>query len=362
MGTGGRTAAGTGGGTGPVTTASWGIADGTWRRRRAPVPPGAGSVKRRVPPWSWATQRATARPSPVPPPVSLVPKRWNTRSRSSGGTPGPWSATSSHQWSSVAPAVTCTGTAVRGVAPGVVEGVDQQLPQPCGVGGDDEVGRDRDVVRRRPSRVRHLADAVGDQPGQPDLAGLEPDDARLEPGQLQQVGHQVPQPLGLGQGTGEVLGVGRDDAVGEVLQDGGHGGQRGAQLVRDRGDEVAPLGVDLLEVGRHPVEGGGEPADLVGGGRADPPGVVAPRHPLGDVGHLPQRRHHPGGEQLGHPEGQRHRDRHGQQRGHPGGRAEGGEERGHDDRGGDEGTELDLDAGDRVERAVHGVTSPRSRA
>ena len=244
----------------------------------------------------------------------------------------------------------------------VVEDVHQQLPEAGGVGAHDEAGRDRDVVRRGPSRVRHLADAVADEVGQDDVAGLEPDHAGLEPGELQEVRDEVPQSLGLGQGARQVLGVGRHHPVGEVLQDRGHGGQRCPQLVGDGRDEVATLGLDLLEVGRHLVERLREPPDLVGGGRADPPRVVPARHPLGDVGHLAQRSHHAGREQLGHAEGQRHRDGHRQQGGHTRGRAERREEGGDHDGGGDEGTQLDLDAGHRVEGAAHVAGSPGSRA
>ncbi len=82
---------------------------GTSRRRSAPRSSG-GARKRRVPPWSWATQRATASPTPVPPAPS-VPNRSKTRSRSSGATPAPSSATSSHHPAPSAP------PAIRTVVP-----------------------------------------------------------------------------------------------------------------------------------------------------------------------------------------------------------------------------------------------------
>ena len=88
----------------------------------------------------------------------------------------------------------------------------------------------------------------------------------LEPGQLEQVGDEPAQALGLGEGAVEVLGVGRHDPVREVLQHGDHRGQRRAQLVRDGGDQVAALGVDQGQVAGHLVEDRGQPADLVGGG------------------------------------------------------------------------------------------------
>ena len=74
---------------------------GTSSRIRAPCP-ASGSRKRRDPPCSWATHRATASPRPVPPAPS-VPNRSKTRSRSSGATPPPESTTSSHHEPPVGP-------------------------------------------------------------------------------------------------------------------------------------------------------------------------------------------------------------------------------------------------------------------
>ena len=56
---------------------------------------------------------------------------------------------------------------------------------------------------------------------------------------------------------------------------------RGAQLVRDVGDQVAPLPVHRLQVGGHRVERPGQLADLVVRRGGDPAGVVAGRHPPG---------------------------------------------------------------------------------
>ena len=81
-------------------------------------------------------------------------------------TPGPWSATSSHQWSSPTPAVTRTGTSAGTVAPGVVEGVDQQLAQPGRVGGDDR-GRARSRRRTTPSGPRASPRGRSRRPARP---------------------------------------------------------------------------------------------------------------------------------------------------------------------------------------------------
>ena len=75
-------------------------------RKRAPDSPGTGSTRPIRPPCRSVTQRAIARPSPVPPPAvsGSVPNRTNTRSRSSGAIPVPSSVTSSRTTSPTRPA------------------------------------------------------------------------------------------------------------------------------------------------------------------------------------------------------------------------------------------------------------------
>ena len=133
--------------------------------RRAPARPGAGSTKRRVPPCSCGDPARDGQAEPgaaalvAGPPV---PKRWNTRSRSSARrrargrrppattAPGP-----------ARPAADPDRRVGGAVPPGVVEDVDQQLPEPGGVGRDDEAGVE---TRRRRTPVRpacgHLAHAA----------------------------------------------------------------------------------------------------------------------------------------------------------------------------------------------------------
>jgi hypothetical protein len=107
---------------------------------------------------------------------------------------------------------------------------------------------------------------------------LQVDHAGLEPGELEQVVDEPTQALGLVEGLPEVLPVGGNDPVGEVLQQGGHRGQRCAELVRHRRDQVPTLAIDGGEVLGHPVERRGELTDLVRGRGPDPPGVVPARH------------------------------------------------------------------------------------
>ena len=88
------------------------------------------------------------------------------------------------------------------------------------------------------------------------------------------------------------------DAVGEVLEHRLERADRRAQLVRDVGDEVAPLPLDVGEVGRHRVEGARELAHLVARRRGHAPLVVAAGHRRGGRGHLAQRRGHAAREAL----------------------------------------------------------------
>ena len=69
---------------------------GSSTRKCAPGVSGLGSSNVIRPPCRSVTQRAIARPSPVPPPPGSrrVPNRSKTRSRSSGAIPSPWSETS----------------------------------------------------------------------------------------------------------------------------------------------------------------------------------------------------------------------------------------------------------------------------
>ena len=118
----------------------------------------------------------------------------------------------------------------------------------------------------------------------------------VDPGQVEQLGHQPAEALGLRERGAQRVRVGHP--VDHVLQYRLQREDRGAQLVRHVRDQFPPLPVGRGQVGGHLVERGGELADLVARRRPDPPAVVAPRHRLGRGGHLPQRPGHPVREDL----------------------------------------------------------------
>jgi hypothetical protein len=245
----------------------------------------------------------------------------------------------------------------RGVATGVVEDVDQQLAQPGRVRTHEQVVGHLDLERARPARRRHLGHRVGDERTEVDLLPVELDHPCLEPGELEEVVDEVGEAVGLVERGTQPISVRLDHAVGEVLQERGHGGERGPELVRHGGDEVATLTVDRGQVLGHPVEGVGEQAHLVGRRGVHPSGVVTAGHRPRHLGHPTQRGDHPCGEQLGDTERQRDADRHHEQWRDVSGGAQQGQQHRDDDRGRDQESQLDLEARDRVERRAR-----RSRA
>ena len=116
--------------------------------------PVGASMTSIAPPCNSTAHRAIARPRPVPP-AEVAPrlKRWNTRSRSAAGMPGPSSHTSSRSPDGSAAPPEHRHPATRRAVPNrVVHQVDHHLPQPRRVGDGDQVGR-RDPHRRRRRRV-----------------------------------------------------------------------------------------------------------------------------------------------------------------------------------------------------------------
>jgi len=168
-----------------------------------------------------------------------------------------------------------------------------------GVGEHREVrrgDRDHDLP---PRRVQPGLDGDGvEQRGGVDPLPAQRHRARLQPGQVQQLGHEAPEPLGLLQHRAEQLRVGLLDPVDQVLEPGLEGGDRRAQLVGHVGDQVAAHAVHRRQVPGHVVERPGQLPDLVGGGRGDLLAPVAVGHAPGGTRHLPQRRRHAGGEHL----------------------------------------------------------------
>ena len=106
----------------------------TWMRQpgRSPRcgPPGSRTPIR--PPCSSTTQRAMARPSPVPPSAARSPRvnRSNTRERSAGGMPWPSSLTSKQSWSPCSLGAHPHRAAGWAVPRRVVEQVREDLVQP----------------------------------------------------------------------------------------------------------------------------------------------------------------------------------------------------------------------------------------
>ena len=153
--------------------------------------PGAGSVKRRVPPWSCATQRATARPSPVPPPVASVPKRWKTRSRSCAATPGPRSATVSDQPVGVREAATRTGEpagAWRAALSRTLTSSWRRRASSAWATRSSGMARSNSPVRPA-AATSAMQSVTSTRTGH--RGGLQPGHAGLEARQLQQVGRRA---------------------------------------------------------------------------------------------------------------------------------------------------------------------------
>ncbi len=250
----------------------------------------------------------------------------------------------------------------RAVPHGVVDEVGDELGQPGAVGVDDEVGRLDGVAHPHGAPVdRGLGHGVPQEGGDLDVTDAQGRCTGVDAGEVEQVGDEGTEPLGLLERPAQGRVVRAHDAVDEVLEEGALCGERRPQLVRDGGDELAALLVGIGEVGGHGVERPAELADLVGGGRPHPLAVVARGHRAGGLGHLAQRRGHPPRQPLGHRErtddghgdaepqrdpatvgdlGDRHRDEHADP---------------------DEDAELDLDRRDAVEGTV-GVHGPTSRA
>ena len=135
------------------------------------------------------------------------------------------------------------------------------------------------------------------------------------PADLQQVLQQRLEPVQLAL---EQLGRPGADRVEGVLgfqqHIGGHldRGQRGAELVRDVGHELPlqlrqllELAQLVLQAGRHVVERRGQRGQVVRPADPHPLAETAGRQPLGRLGGMPDRDHHPAGDQRG-DQGQQH--------------------------------------------------------
>ena len=109
--------------------------------------------------------------------------------------------------------------------------------------------------RRRRGRRRSSATTVTTS-ARLDLLVLDPDPARVHPGEVEQVGGELRQPLDLAPRRREELPPGRlvEILVGEELEEAREGEQRRPELVGGVGDELLPGAVELGELEPHPVE------------------------------------------------------------------------------------------------------------
>lgn len=233
---------------------------------------------------------------------------------------------------------------------GVVEQVGQHLSEQGRVGGQHRPRPDRAHHRDVVTRESRLRDGLTAQRRQVQLLRLDQPSPRVEPRQVEKLGHQAAEPLRLGEGRTQGVEVGRRDAVHDVLQHGLQAGDRRTQLVADVGHQFTPLAIDLGEVGRHGVEGPRQLSHLVAGGRADAQAVAALGDRLRGRGHLAQRPGHAVGEELHHDHREHDGDRDPQVPGHAGVDADLVDDERRDHGEHDHDAELDLDPAEEVER------------
>ncbi len=194
----------------------------------------------------------------------------------------------------------------------VVQQVGEDLREQVGIGAHAQPLRDL-AARHHPLPGHDgLPQGLLAQLAQLDVLTLDQPGPGLQAGQVEQLRDQPAQPLGLGERGAEGDGIGVGDPVDHVLQHRPERGDRRTELVADVGHQLPALPVHLAQVGGHRVEGAGELADLVTGGRGDPQAVPALGDGLRGGGHLAQRFGHPPREQLHHDqcEHRGHRDAH----------------------------------------------------
>ena len=194
------------------------------------------------------------------------------------------------------------GAAWRGVAQRVGDQVGHHLLEAPGI-GEHLIGVGRHRGRQGdPGGLRvalvaahdMLEDALdGEHPR------LERRGAVLVPGQVEQVGDDALQSPGFATGGLEITGPGRlvdgDAGHRQRVEIAAHRGQRRAQLVRHVGEHLAADPVRLaqrvgagVQLGRHPVEGAGQPGDLVGTAVVGADAGITGADPLGGVFEGPQ--------------------------------------------------------------------------
>ena len=146
----------------------------------------------------------------------------------------------------------------RAVAQGVGDEVRERLAHARGV------SRDRRRVRRPPARAishaapaRGLGEVLGDgvcQHREIDLLEVQRQRARLGLRDRRDIADEPLERLGVREDGAQVVVVARVDPVQHRLEPAAHDRERRAQLVRDVGEERAPLRVDRAEARAHRVE------------------------------------------------------------------------------------------------------------
>ena len=206
---------------------------------------------------------------------------------------------------------------------GVVQQVQKYLLEPLRIAGDrGQIHRRGGVVDAHPRLAHELAvgkERVLQLGGDVQRLDAQIEAPVLDARELQKLLDHTGQPLGLlgddlhaAQGFALHCGV-----IGDGLGPAGDGGQRGAQLVGDLGDE---LGAGLLGHGhllRHVVDLIGQAADLVVIALFELAAVAARGDARGKVGELVDRVRHEAPEpqqQQNHAQAHEHHRRHGQHR------------------------------------------------
>ena len=171
---------------------------GRVKQKRAP-PPGPSSTQIS---WPWASTKALAmeRPTPVPPDVPLRLNMRKTSVRSARGTPGPLSSTATcTRPSSRSRADDRDGRVRRGVADGVVEEVGEHLAdeQVVDVHERQVVVEGRRDRRTSPASGPEAAQRVGDEVADGDRLVAQLERPGLDPRQVEQVGDEAVEAVGL---------------------------------------------------------------------------------------------------------------------------------------------------------------------
>ena len=222
-------------------------------------PPGVSSGSS-VPPMASTRPRDSASPRPIPVVLSVSPRRWKgrkTRSRSSGGMPGPRSMTRISTRSPRRLLVRCGGRLGRCVAQRVGGDVGEHPLEQSGVGVDQDgvVGEVDDDARPVGAEV---VEGAGDDLVDRGRLQVDRHGAGVQAAHVEQVVDQRRQPVQGGVGGLQqlvaVLGV-QADVEAEQARDGGlGGGERGPEVVTDRGEQG---GAYLVGLGQRGGLGGG---------------------------------------------------------------------------------------------------------